>query len=823
MVEKKVPKPGPAELSETELKKITELLKAIGLALNNISLYTAKHRIAYMSLEQAFHFTDNYLSLNKELNLSFLDDQLLVENTPLVTPNPLINNFKSQIKKWSVDSVTFQAGLTQEELQTFLELLIQRPDKKENVDLSVMLTGKKINHVVLNKAVFIKATEAEAEAAKAGALKGKKGVRLGPKQIVVDEEKLSHFLIGLVKVSAKVKDSVMTKLEKEPEALAKDIMEAVRVKYDQAAAQDPDLLAEEITGCMDRVGEILEKDAYAGKGKTREQLANLFKTLEEALMKQIEFDETLVKKKEKVTNQAVLRLCKIKVGIITAEFDKRKKSMDSIVDLTRTLLTDEEENKRILPLLKARLTLEGMTEETFREMLERAGLKPKEKEDRKREIQESLTDLVQRLIAELPAPEEKKEAVQKQLLQGMSQVVNREVGLEMQELKTTNELLHQRVDKMDSVLKSIADAVVVVSPNGEVVFVNPAAERLLGIAKEKILGRHVMSEIGEGQMISLSKDQMGEKGAYEPTEIEVRGLRDTVKTIRQSVGVIHNKDGQTVGTVSVLTDVTKQKEIDQLKTDFVSNVSHELRTPLVSIQKSIQMILEKETGEINETQERFLQISSRNVSRLMRLINDILDIHKIEAGKLQLNVLSVDVSKLIREAVAGMLGWAQSKDIVLDIKLEEDLPSVLWDYDKIIQVLTNFMSNAIKYTPEKGLVTIVAKKVRGEKELEACEGHPIPVTYDKAVPVEPQDEYILVSVADTGTGMASEDMEKVFDKFYQIEHATGEKIKGTGLGLPIAREIVQMHHGRIWVSSKLKVGSTFTVALPVRDNSLIFA
>ncbi len=804
------------EPSPAELEGFTQILKALGLAVNNISLYTAKHRIAYMSLEQAHQLLDDYLALHKELNFSFSEDSFLVESTPVVLENPLIENYKNQLKKWKIQSVTFSSGLTLEELLAFFEILIRRPEQQESDEIKPLMVDKKITHLVVNKAVYIKTAEGSAK------MLSKLAPKAGKKGALVDPDKLEGFFIGLSKANVKVRSKIIEVLEKNPDTLAQDVIRAVQEKYEKEISGEKDIVTEELDACMDRIGELLEKEAYKGKAKTRDQLATFFQNLETSLKKQLKGKTKLKEDSPQAFDQMHLRLCKIKVGILASEYDKQRKSLDTLVKLAKDLMTNDEENKRIVPLLKNRLLGEGMSEASFREMLEMAGVKAAKKADRIKDAKSFVEESVMNALSGLNLSEEEKKKTKETLLGQLEKSVAHRLEIEVKELTEKNELLNFRIDKTEAILKSVADAIVVVSPKGEVVFINPAAEELLNVKKEHLLGKHVLSEIKESQMFTLSKDQLGEEGVFGPTEVEIRGTRDTVKTLRQSVGIIHNKNGHMVGTVSVLSDVSKQKQLEQVKTDFVSNVSHELRTPLVSIQKSIELILNEQTGKVNEDQKHFLEISNRNVERLMRLINDILDLTKMESGAQGLHIQTVDVENLVKEAMAGLQVWAESKGMIIDVKLDNKMPNVLWDYDKVIQMLINFISNSIKFTPEQGLITLTVRSLQGDEQFNEIKGSLIPLEYTRENPLTKKDRYILFSISDSGPGLRHENALKVFDKFYQIKHTSGKNIEGTGLGLPIAREIIELHHGMLWLDSNENEGANFLFALPVRDNSLIF-
>ena len=236
-------------------------------------------------------------------------------------------------------------------------------------------------------------------------------------------------------------------------------------------------------------------------------------------------------------------------------------------------------------------------------------------------------------------------------------------------------------------------------------------------------------------------------------------------------------------------DVTERKrsegaliEAMKVKSDFTSTVSHELRTPLTAIREGIALVLDGTTGAINAEQKEFLSLAKRNVDRLARLINDVLDFQKLQAQKMLFNIQEDDINELIKEVHSTMAPLADKKGLGFALKLEEGLPRVKFDRDRIEQVLTNLMNNAIKFT-EKG--SIVVASSRG-------------------------DNIIQVSVKDTGRGVKVEDMGCLFQQFSQLEKINERKTGGTGLGLAISKEIIERHRGKIYVESEFGRGTTFS-------------
>jgi two-component system sensor histidine kinase VicK len=288
------------------------------------------------------------------------------------------------------------------------------------------------------------------------------------------------------------------------------------------------------------------------------------------------------------------------------------------------------------------------------------------------------------------------------------------------------------------------------------------------------------------QLISLAKTTSldGE------TDIEFNSNEETKKILRSSSAVIEDENGQTVGMVTVLNDVTKQKELDDIKSQFLSNVTHELRNPIGAIKQSIAVILEGTAGPLTEPQQKFLSNAKRNLERLSGLIDDILDLAKLEAKKMEIKLRPSKIAAIVDEVCETLDTWAKNKDLKLTKNIPPDLPDINLDPDRIIQVLINIVSNAIKFTPKNGTITVGAQLPKG-------------------------GTHVVMTVADTGVGIPKDDLSKIFGKFQQAKNrAAGDK-SGTGLGLSIARELVLLHQGDISVHSEEGKGTTFTFTLPI--------
>jgi signal transduction histidine kinase len=242
----------------------------------------------------------------------------------------------------------------------------------------------------------------------------------------------------------------------------------------------------------------------------------------------------------------------------------------------------------------------------------------------------------------------------------------------------------------------------------------------------------------------------------------------------------------------------KLKEADRLKSEFVATISHELRTPLNSIIGFTKLILNELDGPLNELQRTDLTAIYTSGQHLLSLVNDVLDFSKIAAGKMELHKETLDFREIVVGVMSTTLALVGDKDIELIEEVEENLPTVYADRVRIRQVILNLMSNAAKFT-EEGSITLRVERITEEVELD---GH------RRTMP------FILCSVTDTGIGIAEEDIPIVFEEFRQLDGSTSRQAEGTGLGMSISKRLVEMHGGRLWVESKVEMGSTFSFTLP---------
>lgn len=370
----------------------------------------------------------------------------------------------------------------------------------------------------------------------------------------------------------------------------------------------------------------------------------------------------------------------------------------------------------------------------------------------------------------------------------------------------TAELASER-DRLDVILQHMADGLLVTDPAGRIILVNPSLAALVRRPADALIGCPAAPALNLPVLEGLLAQALAQGGQVATADLELDGA-----TLRAAAAAL--RDGSAV--VTVLRDVTREREVDRMKTEFVSTVSHELRTPLTSVlgfAKLISRTVEKDLlpsipatdpkgrRAAQRVQEN-LEIIVSEGERLTRLINDVLDIARMEAGRVEWHDRAVDLAALIVRAVESVQGMATEKALPIRVEVTPGVLTVYADPDRVLQILTNLLSNAIKFT-EQGEVSVTARPLAPGEE---AHGWSAPAGSPGGA---------LVAVRDTGIGIPAEAMPRLFQRFQQIGDTLRDKPRGTGLGLAICREIVTHYGGVIWAESTVGVGSTFSFTLPL--------
>jgi len=334
-------------------------------------------------------------------------------------------------------------------------------------------------------------------------------------------------------------------------------------------------------------------------------------------------------------------------------------------------------------------------------------------------------------------------------------------------------------EKSEAVVNNLSSPLIVTDQNNKIVLINEAAKDLFSIEKD-VINTHFLEVINSDKLFEYIKNPDNDKKSSLVIKKD-----DKDKHYRISTNQVVDEEEEYQFNVTLLEDITRLKEIDNMKSEFVSTVSHEFRTPLTSMNMGLSMVINEDTGELNEEQKELLEAAYEDVERLTELVNDLLDLSKIESGKIEMEFDKVDVNNLIEKTLNPFYKQAEDKNTEIIFNKSEENIFAWADPNKVSWVISNLLGNALRYA-EGGSIELDAE-VKGKR--------------------------VLVSVEDNGPGIPEEYQKKIFEKFVRAGSDKDEK-GGTGLGLAIAKEIINAHNGRIWVDSKEGEGSKFSFYIP---------
>lgn len=364
--------------------------------------------------------------------------------------------------------------------------------------------------------------------------------------------------------------------------------------------------------------------------------------------------------------------------------------------------------------------------------------------------------------------------------------INTELEKEISERENTENALRDSEQRYRTIVENSTELIMLTGPDFTINYLSPSCCDILGFMPEELIGKE-WSLVHNDDLEKVKKMFLyalsGGKGTNFEYRIVVKDKR--IKWVSHSWAPIISGDKlQTV--VSIISDVTERKKAEDLKDEFVNTVSHELRTPLSIVKEGIDLVLDQIPGQINEKQQNVLKVSQNNINRLVRIINNLLDLSKIEAGKMELKRSMSDVVSLVEQVIFCFQPKVMDKNIVLDANFSSQEIKAYIDSDKIIQVLTNLINNSFKFTEKGKIIVSVVEK----------------------------DNEVVFTIEDTGSGIAQADIPYVFNKFHRFSRTSQGRHKGTGLGLSIVKSIIELHKGTVDVKSKVGEGTVFTFVLP---------
>jgi NtrC-family two-component system sensor histidine kinase KinB len=344
--------------------------------------------------------------------------------------------------------------------------------------------------------------------------------------------------------------------------------------------------------------------------------------------------------------------------------------------------------------------------------------------------------------------------------------------------------------KSEAIVDSISDGLVVIDAEMQVLHLNRVLADLSGTDEFAAIGQPVGSVLRDRRLLSLLEDTMAGRVAAQEHKVQVLQFERGEKVLyyRPKLTILYNAEGGLYGVLMVLQDVTQFKELDRMKSDFIASLSHEFRTPVTSINMSVDILSRGILGPLNERQKELIDSAKGDCSRLTKLARELLQLSKLESGKLQLKNEELDLRGVIETCVRALQVQFNEKGVTLLPELRDGLPRLLADEQLMTSVVTNLLSNALKYTDAGGRVVV-----------RLCQ----------------EGQSLRVDIQDTGHGVAREHLEDIFDKFVQVKLASESTPGSVGLGLAIAKEVVELYGGRIWAESEMGKGSVFSFSVPL--------
>lgn len=389
-----------------------------------------------------------------------------------------------------------------------------------------------------------------------------------------------------------------------------------------------------------------------------------------------------------------------------------------------------------------------------------------------------------------------------ELIESFNEMAER---LERYEEQNIEELTAEKA-KLETLVSTIADGAVLLDNEMNVVLVNPTARRIFGWDDHTLIGTNVLHAFPAAIQVELTRPlyQMA-KGERDSGEFRISISEPTPRMIRILVTTVLDRERENVKGIAItVQDITREVELNEAKSQFISNISHELRTPLFNIKSFIETLHEYGDDLSDRERREFLETANHETDRLTRLVNDVLDLSRLESCRIY-RLEPLDILQPIEQTLRTYQLNAKDKEIELKQEVEEGLPSVLGHYDLLLQVFANLVGNALKFTEAGGKVIVRAYLLSS-------------MTPEDSHTMEGATRYVRVEIADTGIGIGEEDREAIFDRFFRVENRV-HTLEGTGLGLSIVRNIIDKHHTNVNLVSEVGVGTTFWFDLAVAEAS----
>jgi PAS domain S-box-containing protein len=345
--------------------------------------------------------------------------------------------------------------------------------------------------------------------------------------------------------------------------------------------------------------------------------------------------------------------------------------------------------------------------------------------------------------------------------------------------------------RIETIIEQMQDAIIGLNEKQEILFINTVAENILNLKEQKLVGQQVAKFTATNDLFKsiisnteLRSFKVALNGKESYFQLERREI--VIPNLNPNPNEVLNIAGKSVGRVYILRNITEFKERDEAKTNFIATISHELKTPISSIKMSLKLLQDERIGPVNPQQLELVNHIKEDSDRLLKITSELLDLSQVETGNIQLNFVESDPLEIVNYALNAVKFSAEQKGIILEVMAPSQLPKVRVDVEKTAWVLVNFLSNALRYSPEKSKVFITLSE---------------------------KSKQIIFSVKDFGKGIDEQYQKRLFERYFQVP-TDGQNKSGSGLGLAISKNFIEAQDGNIWVESAIGEGSTFYFSLP---------
>jgi PAS domain S-box-containing protein len=672
------------DMSDTSSKLEEGVLTGLARALKTCSLYGLEHPSTREYIQSIGKLYQEFFEKSDTLEIASQDGKILLSGQAVEDKNPIFRNVINIFDKVGIMSLTFKKGLDENEISAFLKFLFGLTAKTETpADLETAFRSASLTHVEINSAVYTKIRKSELEEISkiTGTLPPQTGGAVPQqKEDSVKEDLPEQFK----KLSSLDKSRFLSKLLSHSEMIDQLLETGPETSQKSDPAEIFDSLCHH----------FLQKASKAG-GQPIKVLKS-FDRFKKNMLSKIEG-----KGLNQVQDGLQSTYDQLRAQILASQFLQSNQSQEVITEIAKKWIASPEELWRLIPQIKQILSEKGLGSIHLTTLIESLGKKNRVQD---REIEGRLEKILSQYI---PDSLQKTDAGNL-IMEAVNQYVHSEAKKNLQELQETNLKLVQEKQRMETIFENVADGLVVTDSEGKIRTMNTAARALLGLAPEEAIDHDMLKKLMPGQVVAMTKQNSGNVAGGDG-EFQLQGDAFTKKTLRQSVGVIRDEEGNVAGSIFTLSDVTRQREMIEKKAELFSNVVYDMRLSLTALKESVAVLSSQFENNISEDQKKLMEISQRGIQKLQEALTRLYQPSREEKNAGMRVKQWVDLESLIRKTMEGMDSWIASKKIQFETSFPEREILLELDLDQFLDLLHTFIAFKVKMTQPGGKIAIESR------------------------------------------------------------------------------------------------------------------